>query len=199
MTKRIKEMKDIWVISDTHFNHRNCLNFRDSATNDLIRPGFTDVNHMNEHMIERWNSVVKPGDKVYHLGDVFFGDREEFKKLWPKLHGSKRLIVGNHDDIPFLSSGGFFQKVQMWRQFNEFGLMLSHVPLHESSLLRWPKVRPGESRDEPSFLYNVDGHTHQQGSPAGPYLSVCVELREYTPVHIETLAAEAKQYKTNVI
>lgn len=190
MTKRIKEMKDIWVVSDTHFGHSRILEFRDSSTGELIRPGFTDVNHMNEHMIDRWNSVVKPGDKVYHLGDVFFGDKEEFKKLWPKLHGSKRLIVGNHDDIPFLSSGGFFQKVQMWRQFNEFGLMLSHVPLHDSSLLRqsdktkmWP--------DGCETLVNIHGHTHKHGSPVGPYISACVELRDYTPVHIEDLQKEA--------
>ena len=178
--------KDIWVISDTHFNHARILEFEDSRTGKRVRPQFDNVQHMNEHMIEMWNSKVKPGDKVYHLGDVFFGDKEWFKSMWPRLNGRKNLIVGNHDDIKFLSSGGFFSKVQMWRQFSEHNILLSHVPLHEMSSSRG---RP----DAPKKMVNVHGHTHINGSPPGAYISVCVELRDYTPVHIETLAKEAKK------
>src|SRR6056297_2500022 len=113
-------MSDIWVISDTHFFHSNILKFTDSTTGKLIRGSrFDSVEEMNECMLDNWNSVVKPGDKVYHLGDVFIGPKEDFQKFWPKLNGGKRLIVGNHDDIKFLASGGFFQKVQMWRMFPE--------------------------------------------------------------------------------
>lgn len=184
--------RDIWIISDTHFRHQNILKFRDSTTGKLVRgDDFKDVDEMDEHMIERWNSVVKPGDIVYHLGDVVMGDHEWFKSNWPRLHGSKRLIVGNHDDIKFLASGGFFAKVGMWRMFPEFGLMLSHVPLHESSLLRLID-KSGKYPEDCETLVNIHGHTHQHGSPHGPYLSVCVELREYTPVHIEDLQKEAK-------
>ena len=114
------------------------------------------------------------------------GNGDDFKKLWPKLTGSKRLIVGNHDDIKFLSSGGFFQKVQMWRMFPEFGLMLSHVPLHPSSLFRGA---PDKSFAEhpPNQMLNVHGHIHQNPSPEGPYKCVCVEQTNYTPVNIEEL------------
>jgi len=183
--------RDIWIISDTHFRHSNILRFTDSNTGELVRPGFADVDEMDEHMIERWNSVVKQGDIVYHLGDVVMGDKEWFKKNWPRLNGSKRLIVGNHDDIKFLSAGGFFSKVGMWRMFPEFGLKFSHVPLHESCLLR--HVDKAKSYIEGcETLVNVHGHTHQNGSPDGPYLSTCVELRDYTPVHIEDLQKEAR-------
>jgi calcineurin-like phosphoesterase family protein len=120
--------RDIWIVSDTHLGHENILKFTDSATGNLMRGHlFDNVDQMDEYMLEKWNSVVKPGDIVYHLGDVFMGDKDRFKRQWPKFNGSKRLIVGNHDDIKFLSSGGFFSKVQMWRMFPEFGLMLSHV------------------------------------------------------------------------
>jgi calcineurin-like phosphoesterase family protein len=140
---------------------------------------------MNETMIRNWNSVVKPGDKVYHLGDVFFGDKEWFQRMWPRLNGSKRLIVGNHDDVRFLSSGGFFQKVMMWRIFAEFNILMSHVPLHDSGLYR------NRDRDRP--MLNVHGHIHQNKSPKGPYHCVCVEHTNYTPVHIEDLAKIAKK------
>jgi calcineurin-like phosphoesterase family protein len=184
---------NIWIISDTHFNHENILKFTDSNTGRLVRGDrFASVREMDECMIDRWNETVKPGDKVYHLGDVMFGDKEYFKSMWPKLHGSKRLIVGNHDDIKFLSSGGFFSKVHMWRMFPEFGLLLTHVPVHQSNLLRM--VKPGGVwPDDCESLCNIHGHTHTNGSPSGPYISACVELRDYTPVHIEDLQKEAKE------
>lgn len=172
--------RNIWVISDTHFNHFNILKFVDSKTGKRIRPEFNSVSHMNEHMIECWNRVVKPGDKVYHLGDVFMGSKEDFAKLWPRLNGSKRLIVGNHDDIKFLSSGGFFAKVQMWRAFKEFGLLLTHVPIHDSGLYRGA---PSSGQK----VLNVHGHIHQNASPPGPYKNVSVEAIKYTPINIEDL------------
>ena len=177
-------MNDIWVTSDSHWNHVNILRFTDSNTGKLIRPEFKDVTDMNETMIRNWNSVVKPGDKVYHLGDVFFGDKEWFKSMWSRLNGSKRLIVGNHDDVKFLSSGGFFAKVMMWRMFPEFNILMSHVPLHDSGLYR------GSTKDSP--MLNVHGHIHQNKSPKGPYHCVCVEQTNYTPVHIEDLAKIAR-------
>jgi len=176
-------MRDIWVISDTHFFHKNILTFTDSASGKLVRGDrFDDVDAMNEHMLEQWNSTVNPGDIVYHLGDVFIGAEEDFQKFWPKLNGSKRLVVGNHDDIKYLSSGGFFQKVSMWRMFPEFGLMFSHVPLHPSSLRRGAPNDP----DAP-ILTNIHGHIHQNPSPEGPYRNVSVEAIDYTPVNIEEL------------
>ena len=162
-------MRDIWFISDTHFGHKNILSWgRDVDT----------VEEMDAVMVERWNSVVKKGDLVYHLGDVFFGPKEDFNKLWPKLNGSKRLIVGNHDDVRFLSSGGFFQKVMLWRVWHDKPLLFSHVPVHEDCIQERILARGGMS---------VHGHTHFNGSPEGPYKSVCVELNNYTPVHLEEL------------
>ena len=80
-------MRDIWIVSDTHFMHKNILTFRDDK-GELIRgKRFSDVQDMDETMIENWNSVVKPGDLVYHLGDVMMGPKEEFAKMWPRLAG----------------------------------------------------------------------------------------------------------------
>lgn len=165
--------KNIWITSDTHFNHANILNFEDSNSKKFRGDLFDDVNHMNEVMIENWNKIVKSGDKVYHLGDVFFGPKEDFQKMWPRLNGQKRLVVGNHDDIKYLSSGGFFAKVEMWRIFKDFGLILTHVPIHVDNF------RHAE--------LNVHGHIHQNPSPSGPYKCVCVEQTDYTPVNIEDL------------
>lgn len=183
-------MRNIWVISDTHLNHANILRFKDSATGNLVRPGFANVEEMNEHILECWNSVVKPGDKVYHLGDVFFGDKAHFQKLWPRFNGQKRLIVGNHDDIKYLSSGGFFSKVHMWRMFTEFGLLLTHVPVHPNNLrvlVAEGDYQEGDVGSTQKTFLNVHGHIHQNPSPAGPYRNMSVEAINYTPVNIEEL------------
>lgn len=164
--------KDIWVTSDTHFFHENVIKYSN-------RP-FKDAKEMNECLVDNWNSVVKPGDKVYHLGDVAMGPehREELPSLLSKLNGSKRLIVGNHDDIPWLSKGGWFKKVMLWRVFTEWNLLLTHVPIHESSIHERIVVAGG---------VNVHGHIHTYDSPNGPYFNACVEKHNYTPIHIEDI------------
>ena len=174
--------KEIWLISDTHFFHANILKFTDE-NGDLIRGAlFSSVEEMNQCMLDNWNSVVKPGDKVYHLGDVFMGAKEDFLKYWPKLHGSKRLIVGNHDDIKWMAQKELFAKIYMWRMFTEFGLLLTHVPIHESGLRR------GAPTDETApMLLNIHGHIHQNPSPTEHHRCVCVEHIDYTPINIEEL------------
>lgn len=171
-------MSNIWVTSDTHFFHENILKFEGG------RPEFSSVEEMNEHMIFCWNSVVRQGDKVYHLGDVAMGPgmREGMGALMSRLNGSKRLIVGNHDDIPWLSRGNWFKKVMLWRNFKELNIVMTHLPLHESSMKeRWE-----------GKVLNVHGHIHRQPAPSGKHHCVCVEQTDYIPVNLEDLTSLAK-------
>jgi calcineurin-like phosphoesterase family protein len=77
--------------ADTHFSHANVIGFSD-------RP-FRTVGVMDEQLIRRWNAVVGPNDIVYHLGDFALGLGDESRVTWifHRLHGRKRLILGNHD------------------------------------------------------------------------------------------------------
>ena len=168
--------RNYWVISDTHFFHANSLKW---GRNEV----FSSVEEMNETMVSNWNSVVRPGDKVYHLGDVLMGPSSpvERNSLMGRLAGSKRLIVGNHDDVKYMVQNRWFQKIQLWKVFNEFNCIMTHVPIHQDSLVERLAVRGG---------FNLHGHTHFDGSPEGPYRSACVELNNYTPVNLETLRDE---------
>jgi calcineurin-like phosphoesterase family protein len=168
--------REIWVTSDTHFNQANILKFSTGRGED-----FDSLSEMNEVMVERWNSVVKAGDYVYHLGDVFFGPKEEFKTLWPRLNGAKRLIVGNHDDVKFLSSGSFFKKVMLWRMFPEYKTVLTHIPL---------LMNVDESR---KYQINVHGHLHRNKVDDPRYYNAGVELNDYTPLHLYTLLESLQQ------
>jgi len=172
---------DIWFISDTHFGHSNILSFKDKEGNCFRGDRFSTVEEMDEFMIQQWNSVVKPIDRVYHLGDVGICNKEKLLGILKRLNGSKRLILGNHDDGKWLVKTNMFKKVSLCRDFREYGFICSHIPLHESSLIRKGKL-----------VLNVHGHTHTNGSPSGNYTSVCVEMVNYTPVHLDTLIQGAK-------
>lgn len=144
-------------------------------------------------MFDSWNSTVKPGDKVYHLGDVYFGRRmseDGWGSFFGKLNGSKRLILGNHDLGKDKVLQNTFQKIMIWRMFPEFGLLLTHVPVHLSALRR------GATGNEknPPLLKNIHGHIHNNTvmignskSPDKNYQNVCVEKIKYTPINIEEL------------
>lgn len=138
-------------------------------------------------MIENWNKVVRPGDKVYHLGDVYMGDGDRFLRNFARLNGKKRLILGNHDEIKQrdrVKLDTLFEKVLLFRSFKDFGrgLMLTHVPVHPTSI-----IRAGEG------AVNVHGHIHNKKSPKGPYFCVCVEQIDYTPIHIEDVAKKVRK------
>jgi len=170
--------KDIWVISDTHFNHAPILKFKDYAGLPP-RGEFDNVDQMNQCMLDNWASVVKPNDTVIHCGDVLFGENkvEWLEANFAKLPGKKRLVLGNHDNVKFLAP--FFKDIQLWIQMDKF--ILTHTPLHPTTLAE-------SHRFDSEGMLNVHGHIHSNPSPEGPYKCVCVEQINYTPVNLEELA-----------
>ena len=82
---------EIFITSDTHFCHTQPF---------LYEPrGFTSTEEMNEAIIERWNSIIKPNDRVIHLGDTMLNDNEKGIECLKRLHGEICLIYGNHDSL----------------------------------------------------------------------------------------------------
>ena len=90
--EKIEHPENVWFTSDLHFHHTNILKY-------CNRPWAT-VEEMNN-----WNSVVKPGDDVYCLGDFCFGGVEKLESILcarkedgsKLLNGRIHLILGNHD------------------------------------------------------------------------------------------------------
>lgn len=79
----------IFFTSDSHFGHKNVIQYCNRS--------YTSVEHMNASMVDSWNSVVKHGDIVYHLGDFSFMKEEATLEVIKSLKGNITLIMGNHD------------------------------------------------------------------------------------------------------
>lgn len=170
--------KNIWVISDTHFYHKNIIEY-------CKRP-FASVQEMNEALIENWNSVVRTDDVVYHLGDVFF--TKDGGRQLHRLNGRKRLILGNHDNPLDPQITEAFEKIMMWRLFPDLRILMTHVPIHLGEIVsNHSEERRGK------FDVNVHGHLHDRsvelttGVKDRRYRCVSVEHIDYTPIHIEEL------------
>ncbi len=99
-----EDYKNVHFCSDTHWFHNNILRY-------CNRP-FGSVEEMNEALVNNWNSVVKPDDHVYHLGDFCFGNVEKWNWcLEPgRLNGHIHLILGNHDPERVFRDGTFIER-----------------------------------------------------------------------------------------
>jgi calcineurin-like phosphoesterase family protein len=130
-------MPETWFISDTHFGHKNIIEYEPEA-----RP-FKDVKEMNEYIIHRWNDVVRDVDLVYHLGDFCFG--KDNVDIAGRLKGRKILVMGNHDNYSSGHYSQYFQQLVGSKQWE--GCILTHLPVHPNQLNeRWK--------------LNVHGHLH---------------------------------------
>ena len=162
-----------FVISDTHFGHAAILSFK---CNDGITPvrSFASCEEMDETMVSRWNAVVGPNDKVYHLGDVSM--KKNFLPILDRLNGNKTLIAGNHDILDTKLYLKYFTNVRGYRVLNtnkNKRIILSHIPLSADSKGR--------------FSLNVHGHLHQNKLDDPWYYNVSVEQIDYTPVDVQTI------------
>ena len=166
-------MTRTFLIADTHFGHEGVCKFsRDDGT--PLRP-WDNAQEMDEALIERWNSVVGPGDKVYHLGDVAIPRRG--LKCLAHLNGTKVLIRGNHDTFKLSDYVEYFKDIRGCHYLD--GIILTHIPVHPDNLNR--------------YKGNIHGHLHYRrilqpdGSIDPRYQCVCVEHIDYTPINWEVL------------
>lgn len=181
-------MSNTWFISDTHWNHANILTFRGKDGN-LIRPEFENVHDMNEYMIERWNSVVAEGDKVYHLGDVTMSTSAKAFETLYRLNGRKVLIKGNHDNAKLSRYAEHFQDVRS-EIHKKTGSGNKIVFTHRPILFNGP------DNDLDLVHFNCHGHIHQNEIDDFRYINLCVEHWDYTPVgwnHIVEIVEQRKR------
>lgn len=159
---------NVFFISDTHFGHENILKFEKEFRN------FQTIEEHDEKLIENWNSVVKPNDKIYHLGDFCW--KRKYIEIAKRLNGRKCLILGNHDVFPAKEYLEYFYDVKGVKAFGR-NIVLTHVPVNPQQLeYRWQ--------------YNIHGHLHSNVLEDKRYINVSCEQINLTPIHFDELCLE---------
>ena len=181
-------MKNIFFTSDTHFGHDKDF---------LLNPrGFHDWKEAGEKIVENWNKVVKPGDIVWHLGDMMLNqEHEEQACKWIKqLNGEIFWIMGNHDtprrvetackqyECIHLMPRGYAQTLKAGGK-NFF-------------LCHYPTITGNFDDGEMPKVIGLFGHTHQKmndyNGVKGMY-HVGLDSHDCTPVHLDTILSDLRK------
>ena len=131
---------------------------------------------MNEYIIQKWNSVVKKDDTVYHLGDVGFGSLQEVKSLVERLNGTKILLKGNHD---------FKIGTNTWKEIGFSEVYKKKIVLGNLLLTHAPTEEVEETQ------INVFGHIHDnpldERFDKNNHICVSCDVIDYTPISVECI------------
>ena len=194
---------NIFFTSDPHFGHKNVIEHCD-------RP-FGSVQEMNETMIANWNSVVSADDFTWILGDYDINGDEKNLAYLSRMNGRKGLISGNHDKCwvgkpighkhiaRYVSAG--FEFVTPWAQLKIVDkngvpnrVMMSHFPYQGDGDGR--PDRYVECRLPDTGRWLLCGHIHNRWTQRDRQINVGVDVRNFTPVSLQEIAAiiaEGKQ------
>lgn len=135
-------MGKIFYIADTHFSHANVIKFDK-------RP-FTDVEIMDEMLIQNWNKTVTNEDTVYILGDFCWKSESRWIEILERLNGKKILIRGNHDLKNLDKSKKYFRNIMDYGEIKDDGrtVIMCHCPI------------PFYKKDYDDDTYMLYGHLH---------------------------------------
>lgn len=189
-------MSGVFYTSDTHFGHARIVELCD-------RP-FSSVEDMNAGLVERWNSVVRPKDIVYHMGDVTGGSLAPLEHI-QKLNGRKILIAGNHDachpmhrdwykHLPKYLDAGFEAVMPfMRRKVEGIQFLMSHMP-YAGAGDHTEGERYTQYRLPDMGLPLVHGHVHTLYREKDRGLNVGVDVNDYAPVPESAVAEWLKRW-----
>lgn len=156
--------------ADQHIDHPFCAKLR----------GFSTTYQHDKAILNGYRSVVRGGDVVVLLGDVFWS-KISAAKHWSKLAGNKILVKGNHDywvkhlKIPFRRIYNKTLKIDGVKQH----IVCCHYPL-----LSWNRKTYG--------ALHLHGHCHGTRLPDWHRLDVGVDVAkilfgEYRPFSLEEI------------
>lgn len=174
---------EIWISSDLHLFHENIIRY-------CNRP-FANADVMTEALIQYHNERVKPPDHWYHLGDLTMlrgsvnsQQAQRTIAAVKRMNGHKRTLLGNHDHFPpkvYLECG--FEKIVGTGQWLD-GMILSHYPIHPSSLGRAKACVHGHTHDAPDEPAKIT-IKEDLSVLVQPYVNVSIERTDYRPLSLD--------------
>ena len=152
---------------------------RKGAIKAYKRP-FDDVNEMNLHLVESWNSVVSAEDIVYVLGN-FAWDPETLEMIAKNLNGDIIVISGEYDraarDVAEIK--GIVDIEYLYNAIEEH-------PEVNSVLSYWPMSEwPGKNKGSYSII-GYPGKDHKTNHKLRVINCAC-DAWEFKPIEISKL------------
>lgn len=146
-----------WVISDTHFNHKNILEY-------TKRP-FATLEEMNRAYIERWVATIGPDDYVVHCGDFFMGRSDDAPAIFNRLTGKIIFVPGNHDKLIFKM--GLDKRMHVTEKLVELQIDADCVVACHFPIQTWNNAHKG--------WWHIHGHSHGSSPKLGGRVDVGVD------------------------
>lgn len=180
----------IFFTADHHFWHSAIIQHTD-------RP-FSSVEEMNDAMIFNWNSVVRNGDIVYHLGDFALCGPSKAIDILKALNGFIRLIPGGHDKrwltprVRVEREGLLVVEPSLvTKKFSGHYITLCHYPLASWEKSHYGAMHlHGHSHGTMGLWANSSDKLFAPGEGPGARVDVSVECWDFQPVSLERLLAE---------
>ena len=167
----------IYFTSDLHLGHDNIIR--------LCNRPFSNVEEMDQALIDNWNWRVQPQDTVYILGDLMFRNKKPPEEYLRQLRGKKHLIIGNHDRdwIKKCDLDRYFESVTNLNFISDgqHQMTLCHYPM-----MSWPHMMRA---------YMVFGHIHENTDAdywpliarSERMLNAGVDINRFQPVTFQEL------------
>ena len=169
---------NIWFSADLHLGHTNIIKY-------CSRP-FGTAEEMNGRILENFNSVIRPGDPLYLVGDLCWSSFNA--KGWLMLLKTQELhlILGNHDcdgsgkplkHIPV----EMFRSVQHVKRITPDGeqVFMCHYPM-----VSW--------RNRSHGALHLYGHVHGNYTSSVRAMDVGVDTNGFMPYNWEDVRARLK-------
>lgn len=177
-------MQNLFVSSDHHFGHQSII------TKFQFRP-FSDCEEMEEELIKRHNSVVKPSDRVVFIGDMFWRSCSDPIGIAKRMNGQMHYVEGNHEEVWLKHSGLCDRFITVTESYK---VDLAPYGITEAKYLFcahfahrvWPSSHLGS--------WHAYGHSHGQlpDDPRAKSLDVGVDTHNYYPYSIEEIASHIR-------
>jgi calcineurin-like phosphoesterase family protein len=168
-------MADTWFTADFHFGHFNIIRY-------CNRP-FADTEEMNEAIIHRLNSCVKPTDTLYFLGDFCLSRPENVQAYRNRLVAKTiHFIEGNHDK----TTRKFPHLFASWSSLAEIRVGQQRIVLCHYAMRVWPHHAQG--------AWHLYGHSHGNlpDEPVSLSMDVGVDTHDFRPWHFDEIQAVMK-------
>ena len=176
-----------YVTADLHFGHTNLIKFPE-------RNQFKTIDEHDEYVIRRLNSVLKPEDTLYILGDVGFRSRggQTLAQLGQKIRriecARKVLVMGNHDKLSPIEA----QTVLGFDEVHRGPMYYEHEEAHGKIILSHEPVR--EALNNP-YVINVHGHIHNYKLNLDGFYNVNIGMTGFAPIPMGRFVALARNKK----